>query len=142
MTTTVDAFVAPPGEPLWCARHYEPSCGEAFHECDFDRTWGSFGEKLRLGLTRFDSDGQLGEARVEVQYLAAGAETEGSVSLSDEQAREFSGAVVSALAQKRRVGSSNPLALLFCCAYEAGKAFVAAVRISRADSPRTASSQS
>jgi hypothetical protein len=137
----VIAAPAVPAEPQWCSGHYEPSAREAFHQHSFGPLWGSFDERLRLGLTRFDSDGRTGDARVEIQYLAEVTEVQGSVSLTDDEASEMLGHIIHALAVKK---SPEPgwVGLFFTCAYEAGKAFAAAVRYSRTASPRTASSQS
>jgi hypothetical protein len=139
MTITVDTLPTPPGEPQWCSGHYEPSTREAFHQHSFEQTWGLFDERIRLGLTRFDSDGRAGAARVEIQYLADFSEVQGSVTLPDCEAGEFAGAFLYAIAMKKSAGISLP-ALFLRCAYEAGRAFLAAVRISRAASSRTASS--
>lgn len=128
-------------DPAWCSGHYEPSPREAFHQHSFDPAWGAFDEKVRLGLTRFDCDGQAGEERIEIQYLADITDVQGSVSLHDADAREFVGEMLHALAGKKST-SGLALVLFFRCAYEAGRAFAAAVRMSRTPSPRTASSQS
>jgi hypothetical protein len=132
---------ARPVDPDWCSGHYEPSPREAFHQHSFERAWGAFDEKIRLGITRFDSDGRAGDERVEVQYLTDITEVQGSVSLTDGEATELVGDVLYVLARKRSASGSR-LALLLRCAYEAGKALAAAVRSSRTSAPRTASSHS
>lgn len=128
-------------DPAWCTRHYEPSDGEAFHQHRFDRTWGLHDEQVRLGLARFDGEGEHSATHVEVQYLADLTDEQGSVSLSDADAADFGGNLIYALAVKNSAGGGR-LALFFRCLYAAGKAFAAAVRILRTSSPRTASSQS
>jgi hypothetical protein len=140
MTTPVDASLPPLAEPWWCTGHYEPSPGEAFHQHNLDHTWGTASEQLRLGLTRFDGNWRAGDERIEVQCLASG-DVAGAVGLTDDQARDFIGAALCALATKKRASGST-LALIARCAYEAGRAFAAAIRSSRAESPRTASSHS
>jgi len=128
-------------DPAWCSGHYEPSPLEAFHQHSFEPSWGDFDERIRLGLVRFDSDGRAGRERIEIQYLTEVTDVQGSVSLDDTGARQFAGSVLHALATKKSAGRSR-LALFFVCLYEAGRAFIAAVRHSRTASPRTASSQS
>ena len=123
-------------DPAWCSGHYEPSAREAFHQHTFDRSWGASDEKVRLGLTRFDHNGRAGEARIEVQYLTEVTDVQGSASLTDREAREMTGDVLFTLAMKTSASRSGP-ALVIRCAYEAGRAFVAAVRSARASSPRT-----
>ncbi len=141
--TTMTAYNTTIGsaDPIWCSRHYEPTGREAFHQHNFERTWGLHDERIRLGLTRFDSDGRAGETRIEIQYLAEVTDVQGSASLRDSEVNDFVGATLSVLAMKKSAGRSGP-ALFFRCFYEAAKAFTAAVRYSRTCSPRTASSHS
>lgn len=132
------SFVAP--DPRWCTGHYEPSAREAFHQHTFDRTWGDFDEKIRLGLVRFDHDGRPGSERIEIQYLTDVTDLQGSVSLQDDQASNLAGQVICTLALKKSA-SGGGLALFGRCFYEAGRAFMAALSTARASSRRTASSQ-
>lgn len=128
-------------DPAWCSGHYEPSLQEAFHQHAFNHTWGTYDEKIRLGITRFDSGGHTGEARIEVQYLTEITEVQGSVSLDDVEASVLAGHLIATLSTKKSTGGAMPV-LFLRCAYEAGKAFVVAFRSLRTASPRTASSQS
>lgn len=132
---------APGPEPVWCSSHYEPSAREAFHQHSFDRTWGAFDERVRLGLTRFDHEGEAGREQIEIQYLAEAYEVQASVSLRDADAADLAGNILYTLAAKNS-SSGRRLALFLRLTYQAGRAFVAAVRSSRTASPRTASYQS
>jgi hypothetical protein len=137
--TTAASRVITDTEPPWCTGHYDLGPREAFHQRSFERRWGHYDERIGLGLTRFDHNGRPGAERIEIQY--SGADEQGSVSLSDEEAFEFAGDFLSILAMKKSA-SGNRLALFVRLAYEAGRAFAAAVRCLRTSSPWTAPSQS
>lgn len=124
------------GDPTWCSGHYEPSPGEAFHQHTLAWAWGSGDEKVRVGMSRFDSSGGAGAGRVEII-----ADVEGPITLDADEARTFAGNVLLAAAMTKRA-STWRLALFVGCFYESARAFVAAVRSSRTASPRTASSHS
>lgn len=128
-------------EPAWCTSHYEPTTGEAFHQHDFGKAWGSGQDQVRVGLIRFDGLDALGAGQVELSYAPDGVEVAGSVSLDDGAACDLAGNVLLAVAAKKRAGTWWP-ALVLQCAYESVRAFAAAVRNARAGSPRTASSHS
>jgi hypothetical protein len=127
------------GDPTWCSGHYEPSSGEAFHQHTLSREWGDGEEKIRVGMSRFDSLGRPGAARVEIVYAAS--DSDGSIALEVAAAEDFAGCVLLAAAINKGA-SAGRLALYLQCLYESGKAFAAAVRNSRTASPRTASSHS
>jgi hypothetical protein len=114
-----------PADPAWCTGHYEPSNGEVLHEHEYHRAWGDGDEKVRVGLIRYDTDGAPGQDRVDVQYLADGANLEGSASLDSAAAREFALTIFQAVAATKRPTRSR-VGLLLGCVYEFGRALIAA----------------
>jgi hypothetical protein len=125
VTTTVDIPSRFPADPTWCTGHYELSCGEVLHEHDDNRTWGAGEEKVRVGLVRNDTGGIPGQERIDVQYLADGANLEGSASLDPAAAREFALTILQAVATTKRPTRSR-VGLLLRCVYEFGRALIAA----------------
>ena len=124
MTTAVDIPSHSPADPIWCTGHYEPSRSEVFHEHDYDHTWGSGDEQVRVGLIRYDAGGRAGQDRIDVQYLADGVNLEGSASLDADAAGQFALTVLQAVAATKRPTRSR-VGLLLRCIYEFGKAFIA-----------------